>query len=449
MARFDILSLDGGGTWALLQAMALGNLYGPDTPGHEILNRFRLVVANSGGSLNAAGLWANLTPRQLVDEFMSETIREQVFTRLPFYLRMPRLLGFGPKYYADRKLNAIRQVLGKYNEDIADTPIQGLPRNFGRSDQEATDLVVIAFDYDTNRARFLRTNMGSGAGSQKDKPPYKTSLAEAVHASTNAPVNYFDAPATITYGNAPLRMWDGAIAGYNNPILAGITEALANGADRDNICVLSLGTGSCVLPMPGEFTTKYDWLMANPYSSGFWPLIGDLQKLATSIVENPPDVATYVAFHMLGHKLPPRDAELDDPRRSVMRIIRLNPLIQPTVNHYVETKPLMFDVPAAGSPRESEMPPSDFRKLMSLELDAVGKSDVDLIYRFGQLWLDDLVHNQPILAGSTKLECELGQRWFRQGKERAEQIGLLPPSAKEQRPPAEILHHPGQAAQRS
>ena len=221
--------------------------------GPRNLSRFRLVVANSGGSLNAAGLWANLTPRQLVDEFMSETIREQVFTPLPFYLRIPRLLGFGPKYYADRKLNAIRQVLGKYDRDIADTPIQGLPRNFGRSDQEATDLVVIAFDYDTNRAKFLRTNMGTGAGSQKDKPPYRTSLAEAVHASTNAPVNYFDAPANDhIWQRGPLRIWDGAIAGYNNPILAGITEALANGADRDHICVLSLGTGSCVLPMPAS-----------------------------------------------------------------------------------------------------------------------------------------------------------------------------------------------------
>ena len=447
MTQFNILSLDGGGTWALLQAMALGELYGLDTPGNEILSRFRLVVANSGGSLNAAGLWANLTPRQLIDEFMSETIREQVFTPRPFYLRIPRLLGFGPKYYASRKLNAIRQVLGKYDRGIADTPIQGLRRNFGRSDQEATDIVVIAFDYDTNRAKFLRTNMGTSAGSQKDKPPYRTSLAEAVHASTNAPVNYFDAPATITYNEAPLRTWDGAIAGYNNPILAGITEALANGADRDTICVLSLGTGSCVLPMRGEFAARHDWLMANPYSSGFWPLIGDVQKLATSIVENPPDVATYVAFHMLGHKLPPRSAALDDPVRSVMRIIRLNPLIQPTVNHYIKTTPLTFDVPAADSPRESEMPASDFRRLMSLELDAVSKSDVDLIHRFGRLWLDDLVHNQPILAGPTKLECELGQRWFGQARERAQQIGLANSATPAQRPPAEVLH-PGMAAQR-
>ena len=131
-----------------------------------------------------------------------------------------------------------------------------------------------------------------------------------------------------------------------------------------------------------------------------------------------------------------------------MRIIRLNPLIQPTVNHYVETKPLMFDVPAAGSPLESEMPASDFRQLMSLELDAVNKSDVDLICRFGQLWLDDLVHNQPILAGPTKLECELGQRWFRQARDRAQQIGLTTSATLAQRPPADVLR-PGVAAQRN
>jgi hypothetical protein len=134
---------------------------------------------------------------------------------------------------------------------------------------------------------------------------------------------------------------------------------------------------------------------------------------------------------MLGHKLPPREAELEAPVRSVMRIIRLNPLIQPTVNHYVESNPLMFDIPAADSPRSGEMPASDFRRLLTLDLDAVGKDDVDLIHRFGQLWLDDLVHNQPILAGPTKLECELGQRWFGQARQRAREIGLVSPPSPE------------------
>ncbi len=45
---FKILSLDGGGTWALLEVMALENLY-PGKTGLQILRHFDLAVANSGG----------------------------------------------------------------------------------------------------------------------------------------------------------------------------------------------------------------------------------------------------------------------------------------------------------------------------------------------------------------------------------------------------------------
>ena len=60
---YKILSLDGGGTWAILEVMALKAIYGGDTPGHQILAEFDLAVANSGGSIvlapsfSASGHW--------------------------------------------------------------------------------------------------------------------------------------------------------------------------------------------------------------------------------------------------------------------------------------------------------------------------------------------------------------------------------------------------------
>jgi uncharacterized protein len=50
---YRILSLDGGGTWALIQVKALIALYpgGAATPGLTVLNDFDLVAANSGGSI--------------------------------------------------------------------------------------------------------------------------------------------------------------------------------------------------------------------------------------------------------------------------------------------------------------------------------------------------------------------------------------------------------------
>ena len=51
MDRYRILSLDGGGSWALIQVKALIELFGPDKPGREVLQDFDLVAANSGGSI--------------------------------------------------------------------------------------------------------------------------------------------------------------------------------------------------------------------------------------------------------------------------------------------------------------------------------------------------------------------------------------------------------------
>ena len=48
---YRILSLDGGGTWALIQVKTLISLYGGDTPGQTILQDFDLIAANSGGSI--------------------------------------------------------------------------------------------------------------------------------------------------------------------------------------------------------------------------------------------------------------------------------------------------------------------------------------------------------------------------------------------------------------
>jgi uncharacterized protein len=70
---FCILSLDGGGTWSLIQIRVLQHLYGPDATGHEVLSNFGLVVANSGGSVVFGGRWRIETVG--VDETVSRQIR--------------------------------------------------------------------------------------------------------------------------------------------------------------------------------------------------------------------------------------------------------------------------------------------------------------------------------------------------------------------------------------
>ena len=55
---YRILSLDGGGAWAVIQAMALIDLYGSDKKcGHEVLGDFDLVAANSGAAWFSGAYW--------------------------------------------------------------------------------------------------------------------------------------------------------------------------------------------------------------------------------------------------------------------------------------------------------------------------------------------------------------------------------------------------------
>ena len=130
---YNILSLDGGGTWAVLQAMALADIYGGDTPGRQILRHFNLVTANSGGSLVAASLWADMTPNDLIGEFDRDAILQNVFSRLSWLKAFPRSIftsfKLGPKYSSERKLKAIAGVIDRYRPGLADTPIQALERN--------------------------------------------------------------------------------------------------------------------------------------------------------------------------------------------------------------------------------------------------------------------------------------------------------------------------------
>jgi patatin-like phospholipase/acyl hydrolase len=66
---YRILSLDGGGTWSLIQVNALIALYSNDTSGHAVLRDFDLVAANSGSSLVLGSLVENLKLGDLYNYF--------------------------------------------------------------------------------------------------------------------------------------------------------------------------------------------------------------------------------------------------------------------------------------------------------------------------------------------------------------------------------------------
>jgi uncharacterized protein len=413
---FRILSLDGGGSWSLTQIMTLIDLYrsgGSLLTGHHVLRDFDLVVANSGGSIVLGGLIKDLPLTDIQLIFEDKAFRQSVFAAEKGWrnLAMSVMRGGGgvrPRYSARRKFEGLRGMLNSNAGEpaIGDITLDALKTRT----KLPTELMITAFDYDRQREVFFRSNTRSRAASFGT--PAIATLAEAVHASTNAPVAYFDAPAAVSRGR---RCWDGALGGYNNPVLAGIAEALANGIAPQAIEVLSIGSGSVILPQAGgnedSATAKLVQQRARP------SMAGDLRKLADSILDDPPDSVSLVAHLVLGHAVSSDGAH----PTSDGRLVRMNPLVQPirVANSWVRPAGLA----------EAEDGSDEFVRLRELGIDVVADDDIALIKKFCTLWHNDAVVNQPIRANSDTLECEIGQRWYNEAK--AQWLALTQSRAKQ------------------
>jgi hypothetical protein len=383
---YRILSLDGGGSWALIQVLALTALYDSKTTGHSVLQDFDLVAANSGGSIVLGGLVEDLSLGDLLGYFCDQAKRQAIFSPTKSWgdRALHDLTGLGPKYSADAKLVALQRLLPKRGPLKLTDAASGLRRIGSQSD---VHLLITSFDYDSNRAKFFRSAPAS-APSWGEGAASTVTLADAIHASTNAPVNYFDAPAR--FPDSPGRYWDGAITGCNNPVVAGVTEAIVLGQKPADIVALSIGTATVVLPKPtpGQPASP---LLASPPDQG---LINDLRKLAGSIVDDPPDIATFLAHVMSGGALTPPDGHGNG------RVVRMNPMVSP-----VRALGGLWKAPGT-------MTLAQFGHLAGLDMDAVAQPEVDAIADYAQLWLQSAAPNQPIRMNADDLTLEVGHAWF-------------------------------------
>ena len=402
---YRILSLDGGGSWAILEAMAIGTLYGFDTKGTTILKQFDLAVSNSGGSIMLAALAIDFTPQRLIDLLNEENERKLIFVK--------NFLSFTglERYDTKAKLAGLREVMGPAGDQLVNT--LGSP----------CKLLFCTFDYDRMRAQFFRSDANSPAAGSPGAP--QPTLAEAVHASSNAPVKYFDAPAQFnTPAFAGRRYWDGAMGGFNNPTMAGVTEALAYGVKAADIQVLSLGTANVFLPMPSP--------MPDPGSGGQDPLCvpiddsglyHDLSKAAATILDDPPDQASFVAHLVISGA----SALSQDAAKPVTNgnVVRLNPLIQPVkTNNVWGVPPLLANAPVPSVQANYSTDAEAFMALVNLDMDAVEQNEVDLISTLGRTWLADASPNQPIRVNS-ELEPLIGHGTFSAAWKQAKALGLV------------------------
>jgi uncharacterized protein len=392
MAKYRILSLDGGGSWVLIQARALIELFGATTRGQEVLSKFDYVAANSGGSIVFAAMLEDMRLGEIRDFFLTESKRKTIFVSLDWmagfedallhqFLNMPR-------YYAKMKLIGLQKLLpmtgGKtlaQAQAIAAEQVGSSPR-----------FLITSFDYDRLRSIYFRSDDHSVTPNSPAIEP--TTLAEAVHGSSNAPIKYFDKPAEVDSSIGLRRCWDGGLAACNNPVLAALNEVMANRYNRSadgelrDIAVLSIGTATVRLPMQNGSIPKGLAMEIDEPS-----FKADLPRAATAVLDDPPDAATFTVYTWLnGFQLPKENCP----------VVRMNPLIQPILKNGK-----WFHPPGLGV----EDGVDRFTTLANMDMDAVQQSEVKLISKLADAWINGDVLNEPIRADDD-LQFQLGQETF-------------------------------------
>jgi hypothetical protein len=387
---YRILSLDGGGTWAMLQALALGDIYGVATPGQSILKDFDMAVANSGGSIVLASLMLDMTPDQMVGLFLNDAA--QIFQPSGIINLALSALGLPvPRFSTSGKLQGLKATLGVQ----ASTPLAGFPLPTGPGGQPVKAMIS-AFDYDRQRAQFFRSFDSAGG------PKAATmALVDAVNASADPPVIFFDKPVSL--GTPAKRYWDGGVAGYNNPLMAAVVEAMAARIAPRDISVRSIGTGTIMLAPVGSPGAPAELCLPGQKSGP----ITDLKELAGAILDDPPDSANYVAFNVLGNVMPIPAPSTASPINSGS-LVRLSPCIQPIWNGAATAS---WSLPA-GYTLDS------FKTITGLDLAATGPSDLQAIHDLGMAWMAGVMPNQPVLPDAQTLQCVIGDPTYASGKAR-------------------------------
>jgi hypothetical protein len=386
MDTIRILALDGGGSRAGILARALAEIYGADSPGRTILRRFRYVAANSGGSIVLAALCCDCTPREISELYDDPATVRRLFSP-KWVAGVPILRDVFPRYSSAGKLAALREVLDRKQAAGEPAPssirLSEWPERIGAN----VSLLVTAFDYDRRRAAFFRSSRQRSL-TKSSTAAVDPTLAEAVHASTNAPIVYFDRPAA--FGGR--RYWDGAMAGYNNPVLAAVIEALANEpAERvPDFRVLSIGTGTTVRPLTTEGASPP--LGKEPSGEG---LFRALRIAASSVLDDPPDAAMFHAHMALRQKLPAHGETYSDGT-----LVRVSPMLRPEWDGGRWTLPRGLDE-------------RDFAAIAGLELDGMDREALDMVRLMAELWIEGRLANQPIRMGE-RFRCEIGHDRFAQ-----------------------------------
>ncbi len=370
---YNILSLDGGGSWAIMQLMTLKDRYG-NVSGHEILKKFDLVIANSGGSIVLAALAENWKLEKALTLFEDKSVRESIFSETSFkerffpvdYLRKIGI-DLGPKYSSKRKKESFENLFKKINK-LQMSELPAFIKN------ESLKIVVCTYDALNNRAKFFKSYGEEAADYDSIK------LTQAIHASSNAPVQYFDFPARFKAKNSEIfyELWDGALGGFNNPILAGMIEAFKLGVKLKDLQIVSIGTGNKLMSLKDkeEYWKRKQVAITKRRKKLNLKSLGTQAKYfketvlnqAKTILYQPPDTANYIAMMFLKAN---SNEDIND------HIVRLSPLIHIDSNTSKEVESLI-------------------NKMYALDMDITKDEEIQCLLDGFDKWKEGKIINQPL-----------------------------------------------------
>ncbi len=209
-AKFQILSIDGGGVRGIFSAALLAGL--EDDLGRSVRDSFDLIVGTSTGGIIALGLGAGLSPRQILDFYVER--KDQIFPSRLGMARVRQLLR--AKYPPGPLERALKDVFGDTLLGESQVPLVIPSYDLGEGD---------AYIFKTPHHRRLRRDHRA--------PMWAVAMATA------AAPTFFPA---FRLPSDHVRLIDGGVWA-NNPAMVGVVEAISLfGRSLEDVQLLSVGT---------------------------------------------------------------------------------------------------------------------------------------------------------------------------------------------------------------
>jgi patatin-like phospholipase/acyl hydrolase len=217
--KFNILVLDGGGSKGVYTLGILNEL--EKKLGSTLDNHFNLIYGTSTGSIIAALL------------ALGKPVKE--IKKLYFEL-IPEIMSQRNKTKKSKKLNELgNKIFG----DLMFTDFK-------------TDVGIVALNYDTQNPLIFKSNINQAHGMQQSfLPGFGCTISAAIQASSSAfPI--FDFKIINTKNQGQINAIDGGFIANNSTLFALIDADKTFKIQKENIKVISIGTGKFVeKPMKG------------------------------------------------------------------------------------------------------------------------------------------------------------------------------------------------------